>query len=265
MKHRVKQALGQVFIKDKNIIEKIIRFADLTLDDAVLEIGCGEGWLSRRLSESAGSLTIVELDERWLEDTQERLSDRNNVTFVRGDILKVEFEGVLAPKFKIVANIPYYISAKIIQLIVAHCDRVNSALLMLQKEFAQKLVAGPGDALYSSLAVYTQFYFKPSLEFVISKNSFRPVPKIDSAMLLLTPRLDRPADIDPTFFSAVVQTSFWGRRKPLLSCLRKSPFLNLKPGIETLPFFEGRLAIRGELLSLSEFEQLCRALKPYTL
>ena len=108
-----------------------------------------------------------------------------------------------------------------------------------------------------------QFQFEVKLVFLISKTSFRPVPKVDSAMVLLSPRGDMPADIEPDFFSSVVQSAFWGRRKPLLSCLRKSPFLSLKPGFEAISFFEGRMDVRGEMLSLSDFEQLCRELKEF--
>ena len=144
MKPFTKKSLGQVFIKDKNIIDKIIRYAELSVDDAVVEIGCGEGWLSKRLAEEAGSLTIIELDERWLEDAKTRLLELDTVSFVQGDILKVGFDDVVAERFKIVANLPYYISAKIMQLIVESRARVVSALVMLQKEFAQKLVAKAG-------------------------------------------------------------------------------------------------------------------------
>jgi 16S rRNA (adenine1518-N6/adenine1519-N6)-dimethyltransferase len=264
MKNHTIKSLGQVFIKDKNIIDKIIQHAEITPETHVVEIGCGEGWLSQALAKHAKSLTIIEIDPRFFQESQERLQEFSNISFVLGDILKVGFTNVLPKNFHIIANVPYYISAKIIQLIAENHNRISYALLMLQKEFVQKLVALPNTKNYTSLTVYTQFHFETKNEFLISKNSFRPVPKIDSAMLSLKPK-KLPKDIDPILFSDLIQTAFWGRRKPLLSCLKKSPFCTLDSGFETLPFFQENPTIRGEALSLEKFEELYRALIPYRI
>lgn len=265
MSPRPKKSLGQVFIKDKNIIDKIIQTAGIGPDDHVVEIGCGEGWLSRRLAEEAKSLTIIEIDPGYAEEARERLSDFDNVTFLIGDVLKLGFENVQAPTVKLVANIPYYISAKIVQLLVRDIHRLSDALIMVQKEFASKLIAPSGTKAYSSLAVYTQAHFDVSVPFHISKQSFRPVPKVDSSMLFLKPNIKLPDDVDRDLFFSMVQSAFWGRRKTLLSCLKNSPHLSLNGAADGLAFFADQSAIRGEMLTLDDFVSLYQELKSQNL
>jgi 16S rRNA (adenine1518-N6/adenine1519-N6)-dimethyltransferase len=257
-KHQTKKRLGQVFIKDKNIIDKIMKFAEITAMDDVVEIGCGEGWLSHRLASEARSLSIIEIDERFLLETKERLSDLNTVDYILADFLKTGFSCVKADRIKLVANIPYYISAKIVQQLVEDRHRLVSALIMVQKEFAKKLVAKPGQSDYTSLAVYTQAHFEVSVAFLISKTSFRPVPKVDSAMLLMTPREWLPEDVDRELFFKMVRSAFWGRRKTYLNCLLESPHVRFSPAIRDCAFFKASPKIRGESLSLDMFLELYR-------
>ena len=261
MKNFTKKHLGQVFIKDKNIIDKIIREAGISADDDVAEIGCGEGWLSFRLAEAAKSLAIIEIDERFLAETKVRLEPIKTVDYILCDFLKTGFSQVTAPKVKLVANIPYYISAKIVQQLVEDRHRLVSALIMVQKEFAKKLVAKPGDKDYTSLAVYTQAHFDASISFLISRQSFRPVPNVDSAMLHLVPHDRLPEGIDRDFFFNIVRASFWGRRKILAKCLIESPHTKFSPLIKAIPFFIKNPMIRGELLALDEFLELYYQIK----
>jgi 16S rRNA (adenine1518-N6/adenine1519-N6)-dimethyltransferase len=263
MKHYTKKHLGQVFIKDKNIIDKIIRHAEIISDVDVVEIGCGEGWLSRRLAEEGKSLTIIEIDERFLSETKERLADILTVDYVLCDFLKTGFSEVKAEKVKLVANIPYYISAKIVQRLVEDRHRLVSALIMVQKEFAKKLVAQPGDDDYTSLAVYTQAHFDVSISFLISKHSFRPVPKVDSAMLLLVPNDKLPLDIDRDLFFNIVRSAFWGRRKTLMKCLMESPHTSFSADIKHLPYFSDHPTVRGEMLGLADFLEVYWQVKEF--
>ena len=132
--------LGQVFLKDQNTIDKCLNIANLQPEDHVVEIGCGEGWLSQRLADEAGKLTIVELDPKWVEVTQDRLKHHDHVQLIHQDILKVRLQDITQTPVRIVANVPYYISAKIVQWIISQRPLVKDALLLFQKEFAEKCV-----------------------------------------------------------------------------------------------------------------------------
>ena len=135
---------------------------------------------------------------------------------------------------------------------------------MVQKEFASKLVAKPGDKDYTSLGVYCSFYFEIDYLFTISKNSFRPVPKIDSAMIRITPRKTLPFDVDEDVFFMIVNSAVWGRRKQLVTALKKSPFIDVPKDLKLLPFFKKHPRIRGEMLSLGDFYEVYRACLLYT-
>ncbi len=252
--------LGQVFLKDKNVIDKILTTADVQPDETVVEIGCGEGWFSLALAKACKNLFIFEVDSHWLSETKERLAGLDHVHFTLGDVLQTRFEGVPAP-FRVVANIPYHISAKIIKLLIETRDRWTTADIMVQNEFAGKLIAPPGDKNYTSFTVYCNYYLDVQSLFKVSKQSFRPVPKVDSKMIRLTPRTQR-FEVEESFFR-IVNAAFWGRRKTLKNCLRQSPYLDLKPGFENVPFLAENPTIRGEVLSLDDFHQLYLQLLPF--
>lgn len=261
MKVYQKQSLGQVFIKDKNIIDKIIATAKLTPEDHVIEIGCGEGWLSKRLSEVAKKVTIIELDERFMGETKDRLGNADNVNFILSDVLKVNLQALLGKeRVKVVANIPYYISAKITQWLVDYIDNLDMALIMVQKEFAEKLVAKSGTKAYTSLAVYTQAHFDVSFAFHISRNSFRPIPKVDSGMVMMRPNVFLPESVNREQFFNLVRSSFWGRRKTLLKCLKESPHITIERDVRDLNFFKTNPQMRGETLELVDFLRLYQEL-----
>ena len=180
--------LGQVFLIDHNIINKIIRSEALTKNDTVLEIGCGEGILSKPLAKKIRHLTIVELDKVCIDTTQETCKDLDNITYIHKDILKTNLSKLYPHPYYIIANIPYYLSAKLIQHMVAHRKQLKRSTIMVQKEFAAKLVADTGKKQHTSLTLYTRFYFEVKLLFNVSKTCFNPIPKIDSSVIQLTPR-----------------------------------------------------------------------------
>ena len=192
----MKPKLGQVFLIDKNIITKLLSFVSIKPDDLVCEIGCGEGVLSEPLGSKAKHLVVVELDEKWLSFTKNRCKRLKNITFISQDILKTRFAMLYPKKYRVVANIPYYLSAKLCQKFVEERDCFHDITIMVQKEFAEKLVAKPGSKAYTSLGLYVSFYFDCKLLFSISKQCFRPVPKIDSAMVQLIPRNKPLVDVD---------------------------------------------------------------------
>ena len=253
--------LGQVFLIDNNIINKIIAAENLTKQDLVLEIGCGEGVLSLPLAHHSKKLTIVELDQACIKATQQTCKDLANIRYVHNDILKTDLTQLYPNKYFIIANIPYYLSAKLIQHMITHRNQIKRATIMVQKEFANKLVAETGKKQHTSLTLYTRFYFDVKLLFNVSKTCFNPVPKIDSSVIQLTPRKTPLFEVDEERFFKLINTAFWGRRKQLLSALNKSPFISLNQGIENCDFFQNNANIRGEKLDLDDFYELYKQLE----
>ena len=248
--------LGQVFLHDTNILGKIIDAAGLTPETSSVEIGCGDGILTEALANQSRQLTVYEIDEICIAKTQKRIGHRPNVQYISGDFLETSgtLSALLGP-LKVVANVPYYITSPIIKHLIPHLAKLDSVILMVQKEFANKLIAPPGTALYTSFSVYTKAHFKIDKLFTVSRNCFYPVPNVDSAVIRLTPA---PVAIpgDPTLFFAMVHSGFWGRRKPFQSALAKSPYIHAAPGFKDCPFFVSHPGIRAESLTLPDFIQL---------
>ena len=295
--------LGQNFLTDPNILRKIIA---LTVPDAtqtVVEVGCGDGILTRALLDTAKKLYVIEIDETCITKTKENLlfpsgrgalpdesliagaAPRNGIQraepfgtpdessalpsshpiFILGDVLEVGFQPVALEDrpFRIIANIPYYISAKFIALCAAHKHDLTDVTLMLQWEFAKKLVSKPGESGYTPLAIFAQMHFDIRLDFQVSRHCFRPAPKVDSAIVTLTPKA-LPEDLvhDEGFF-LFVKAVFWGRRKPLKSALHKSPYWTVKEGYVTHPIWEKMGSTRAEILSREQLLDTYRVLAPY--
>ena len=251
--------LGQVFLKDKNIVSKILEYSAIVPEDDIVEIGCGDGDLSLDLSEMGKTLTIYEIDKLCVENTMQYLGERPNVTYILGDVLEQKMS---LKKAKIIANIPYYISAKIVKWVIAQRECVESATLMFQKEFAQKLFASPGEKIYTSLSVYVSYYLDVEWGFNVSRNSFSPRPKVDSAVIKLIPK-QAPFEVNEDQFFNMVRSSFWGRRKKLLTALKNSPYIQLAPEFSQDPHIGPFQNIRGEILSLEKFHQLYQIIEKY--
>ena len=257
---RQKKSLGQVFIKDQNIIKKIIKTAEIDPKDDVIEVGCGDGWFSLAIAKKANALHIIELDPRCLVQTQLRLKELTSISYEQADILKDEFKSSPFKTFRVITNIPYYLSAKFMQLLVKKRDQIQSAYIMVQDEFAKKCKAKPGMVDYTSLTVYTNFYYDLTYEFKVKRTCFRPVPKVDSAMIKLTPK-KKILDVDEDLFFTIVRTAFWARRKTLLNTLLKGPYLDCDSKIKEIAFFENDPEIRGEVLGIEAFYQLYSQIK----
>ncbi len=231
--------------------------------DTIVEVGCGEGWFSYQLAKRCDTLHILELDPYFLNETQNRLNEFTHVSYHLGDALKTTFEPIPEPAFRIIANIPYQISAPFTKMIIANHARVIDATLLVQKEFGKKLVAKPGTSSYSSLAIYAQFYLDTTYLFDVSRNCFRPIPRVDSAVITLTPRKTPLFDVNPDLFFAITRTAFWGKRKPLISSLAKSPYVDLTLDFKSVPFFAQHPNIRGETMSTEMFYELYLQISPF--
>lgn len=259
-----KKSLGQNFLHDPNLLDKIVTSAELAPGTTVLEIGPGTGALTERLAQAAERVFTVELDERLRPILDERLSLYPNVQVLYQDILTVNVGELVGDQpYVVVANVPYYITSAILRLLLEDSPRPRRLVLTVQQEVAERVIAKPGDM--SLLAVSVQFFGKPRLVSRINPAAFWPRPEIDSAILRIDV-YDQPPVIVPSekIFFRVVRAGFSQKRKQLKNAL--SSGLNLSAA-DTFALLE-RANIdpqrRAETLMLDEWGRLAKALQPST-
>ncbi len=246
-----KRYLGQNFLYDPSILKKIIQAAQLNTEDLVVEIGPGHGSLTKMLSEAVRKVVAIELDKELFMNLTKELAGYENVELVHEDALKYPYEGL--SRFKAVANIPYYITTPLIFRLFDARKNIESMTLTVQKEVAERIIAKPGGKDYGVLSIMVQYYAKPSLEFIIPKGAFRPVPKVDSAVVHFKV-LEKPSvNIkNEKFFFALIRTAFSQRRKMLSNSL-KSIRGDVKEWLAAAGIDPNR---RPETLSIEEFARL---------
>jgi 16S rRNA (adenine1518-N6/adenine1519-N6)-dimethyltransferase len=252
---RAKKSLGQNFLKDPHYISMIADAARIGPGDQILEIGPGLGHLTRELADRAGRVLALELDGRLIPRLREEFGANINVELVEADALEYPY-GSLSGKWKVVANLPYYISTAILQKLIFYRDRFAGLTLMLQKEVAERIAASPGGKEYGYLSVLVQLYTEPRLEFTVPPGAFSPRPGVDSAVVTLAIR-ERPAVSlrDEDFFMRVVKAAFSQRRKTLKNALKQLDAPVEK--MEKVPAQTGiDLGRRAETLTVEEYGRL---------
>jgi 16S rRNA (adenine1518-N6/adenine1519-N6)-dimethyltransferase len=258
---RAKKSLGQNFLKDPHYLGRIVEGAGVGPGDQVLEIGPGLGHLTGALAGSAAKVLALELDTRLIPHLQKAFGPCGNVEIVEADALAFDF-AALPGKWKVVANLPYYLSTAILQKLIAHRKTFTSLTLMLQKEVAERIAADPGGKDYGYLSVLVQLYAKPRLLFTVPPGAFTPRPEVDSTIVSLVLR-DSPAAAvrDEDYFLRVVKAAFSQRRKTLRNALKQ-----LEAPRETMDAVLAETGIelgrRAETLSVAEFARLADFLHP---
>lgn len=251
---------GQNFLIDGHVIEKIIRAAEITKDDTVLEIGPGIGTMTQYLAEAAGKVYAVEIDRNLLPILAETLADYDNVTVVNEDILKVDIAALTEGKpVKVVANLPYYITTPIIMGLFEKHIPADSITVMVQKEVAERMQAQPGGKEYGALSLAVQYYAEPYIVANVPPNCFMPRPNVASAVIRLT-KYETPKICvqDEAFMFRLIRASFNQRRKTLQNGIHNSPELSISKEAVVAALKEMGLSetVRGETLSLAQFAQL---------
>ena len=276
--------LGQNFLVEESVVNRIAKAAELTPEDTVLEIGPGIGTLTQALAMTGASVVSVELDKRLIPVLQETVGAYKNVRIVQGDILKVNIPEIIAEvkadrktadaagevaeaeseikqsdTFKVCANLPYYITTPIIMYLLEQKLPLERLVVMVQKEVAERMTAGPGGREYGAISVAMQYYTEPNIAFIVKAGSFLPAPKVDSAVLVCKRRSTPPVEVpdEKTFFK-VVAAAFSVRRKMLNNSLKNMGGLNgeqVKAWLDRAGI-DGRR--RAETLSLEEFAMLAR-------
>jgi len=262
MKVIAKKSLGQNFLQDTSVIEGILDTARVEATDWIVEIGPGTGNLTAVLLERAEKVLAIELDHSLISRLEERFAHAKNFSLQEGDILDFRLEewleksGIEQREYKIIANIPYYITAPIIRMLLSLKRQPMSLTLMVQAEVADRLAAAPGKM--SLLSVMAQYYSDVEKKFFVPKEAFEPVPKVDSAVIHIVPRRPFSPEEDKAVFR-LARAGFAARRKTLANNLA-STFSLPKESVENK--LEGlglRKDIRAQALSTHDWERLAKS------
>ena len=257
---KMSKKLGQNFLIKRGIVDEIVKAADLQAGEPVLEIGPGIGTLTQGLAQSGANVTAIELDTRLLEVLDTTLAQYSNVTIVHGDVLKLDVPSIMNHEpFKVVANLPYYITTPIIMSLLESRLPIERLVVMVQKEVALRMVAKPGTKDYGALSVAVQYYTKPDIVLDVPPKSFLPAPAVTSSVIRCVLRDKPPVDvIDEKLFFRVVKAGFAQRRKTFANTMKTTGLS--KDRIEELLVkanIDGQR--RGETFTLQEFADVANA------
>lgn len=260
---------GQNFLIDEHVLDKIIRAAEITKDDYVLEIGPGIGTMTQYLACAAREVTAVEIDRALIPILEDTLKEYDNVSIINEDILKVDIAALAKEKnggrpIKVVANLPYYITTPIIMGLFESHVPLGSITVMVQKEVADRMQVGPGTKDYGALSLAVQYYAEPYIVANVPPNCFMPRPAVGSAVIRLTRHQKPPVEVmDEKLMFRLIRASFNQRRKTLANGLKNSGELNLSKEVITAAIEKLRKgsSVRGETLDLEEFARLANIIK----
>lgn len=257
---KMSKKLGQNFLIKRGIVDEIVHAAELTVGEPVLEVGPGIGTLTQGLAQSGADVTAIELDRRLLEVLDTTLASYDNVRIIHGDVLKLDVPTIMNHKpFKVVANLPYYITTPIIMSLLESELPIERLVVMVQKEVALRMIAKPGTKDYGALSVAVQYYTEPDIVLDVPPKSFLPAPAVTSSVIRCVLRDKPPVDvIDEKLFFRVVKAGFAQRRKTFSNTMKTTGLT--RDRIEELlakANIDGQR--RGETFTLQEFADVANA------
>lgn len=265
---RTKKRLGQNFLVDGEVIQDIIKFANITPEDTIVEIGPGVGFVTEQLVKYAKKVIVIELDEEAIVELKNL--DAPNLEIIHNDVLKTDLSALCDEQFKVVANIPYYITSPIIAHLLGEIDDLNNKnrnkikdiILMVQEEVARRMVANENSQgkQYGLLTILSQFWADVKILRLVGRKCFYPAPKVNSALVKLDVRTEPKLKLsDYSYFRKTVKSAFSQRRKNIKNCLLNGGFLkdNVVKSLANLGLDEN---IRGEKLSIEMFGNLSEEL-----
>ena len=258
-----RKRLGQVFLRDRSVVEGIMRCAALTGSETVLEIGPGRGILTTALASRAASLYALEIDPRYVQAMQQLFAEAPHVHILQADARTYDYDTLPQP-LAVVANLPYQAGMAILAQLFRSRQRLSRLVVMLQKEVAGRLLAPPNSASYSALSVFFQYYAAVRHGFHVSRHAFTPVPAVDSTVITLTPYRELPwPRHDEQFFFRVVRQAFAHRRKLLRGNLLGLAYPGLSQAVVERAFQILGLGnnARAQELPVVRFVQLSEALR----
>ena len=271
-KIQANKSLGQNFLIDDDVVEKIICSASISKEDLIIEIGPGLGVLTNRLLEEANNVIAVELDKRMISILQDRFYNNinnkvvNKLDIINDDILKIDLAKIIANKkaetniknVKIVANLPYYISTPIIMKLLENRLDINEIIVMVQKEVAERLTAKTGERLAGAITYAVEYYAEAESIIKVPKESFIPSPKVESEVIKLKVRNEPKIEVkNEKFLFSIIQKSFMQRRKTLANSLVNNQIIQNKSEVEKMCKELGiNYDVRGENLTLKQFGKI---------
>ncbi|MES9844965.1 MAG: 16S rRNA (adenine(1518)-N(6)/adenine(1519)-N(6))-dimethyltransferase RsmA [Candidatus Sedimenticola sp. PURPLELP] len=256
LKHRPRKRFGQNFLHDQGVINRIIASISPKPDDHLIEIGPGQGAITKELLKAAGRLEAVELDRDLLEPLARTCADLGELHIYNADAMKFEFCKLAeADKpLRLVGNLPYNISTPILFHLLEHAGCIKDMHFMLQKEVVDRIAAEPGSKTYGRLSIMIQSQCSVTALFDIGPGAFKPAPKVTSGFLRLTPYIENPHDIsDRALFATLVTQAFSQRRKTLRNCLKKLIGIDVFEAADIDP------QQRAEQLAVADFVRLANA------
>lgn len=270
-KHNFKfsKSLGQNFLIDDNVIDKILEGSRLSETDKIIEVGPGIGTLTREMGKTAQKVVAIEIDKTLIPILEETLADLENVEVVNEDILKVDIQGLIKEKLdggpvKLIANLPYYITTPIVMKFLEEDIPVTDIVVMVQKEVADRMNAKPSTKDYGALSVAVQYYCDTEIVAKAPRHMFVPQPNVDSIVIGLHVRSEKKYEVDnEEIFFKTVKASFGQRRKTLLNSLGGLGFLTKDQIKEALQAANIDAKRRGETLSIDEFANLANEINKF--
>lgn len=259
---KFQKRFGQNFLIDESVLSNIISSSNITKNDCVLEIGPGIGTMTQALAEAAGHVIAVEIDANLIPILHETLKDYSNVTIIHSDVLKLNLNELIetynsGKPIKVVANLPYYITTPIIMGLFESSAPLHSITVMVQKEVADRMQAGPGTKDYGALSLAVQFYSEPYIVQLVPPNCFIPRPNVGSAVIRLTRHTDSPIKvINERWMFKLIKAAFGQRRKTLLNSLASGAAVPKDATLTALQKMNLSETVRGEALTLSQFALL---------
>lgn len=256
-KLKANKSLGQNFLINEQIIDDIVKVANVNEDDLIIEIGPGLGSLTSKLADNAKKVVAIELDQNMIEILKERFSLYKNVEIIHGDIMKVDLKEIIGEekKVKIVANLPYYITTPIVMKLLEENLKMESITVMVQKEVGERFCAIPGGKAYGAITVSINYYSDSKIVLDVPKDNFNPVPEVDSCVVQLKLKENHIELKDKKLFFRLIKIAFSQRRKNIGNSLTGIGMTKqeVKEMLEALSL---DINLRAENLSINQYAQI---------
>lgn len=256
-KLKANKSLGQNFLINEQIIDDIVKVANVNEDDLIIEIGPGLGSLTSKLADNAKKVVAIELDQNMIEILKERFSLYKNVEIIHGDIMKVDLKEIIGEEknVKIVANLPYYITTPIVMKLLEENLKMKSITVMVQKEVGERFCAIPGGKEYGAITVSINYYSDPKIVLDVPKDNFNPIPEVDSCVVQLKLKKNHIELKDKKLFFRLIKIAFSQRRKNIGNSLTGIGMIKqeVKEMLEVLSL---DINLRAENLSINQYAQI---------
>ena len=257
------KGLGQNFLFDEHYLNAIVNSGNITNDDIIIEIGPGLGVLTTRIAEKAKKVYAIEIDQNIAKVLNKLTTEYENIEIINQDIMKFDLNTITQKyeSVKIIANLPYYITTPIVMKVLEETKNLKSIVIMIQKEVAQRFVAQPNTKDYGAITLAIDYHADASIKFAVPAGAFVPAPKVESAVVVLNVLKEKRVNVtNEKLLFKIIKAAFGQRRKTLVNALSNNLSLSKDAIKNILTDFDLSETIRGEALSIYDFEKICNTL-----